>query len=37
MSVSTDEDKDTDAKTAAALKVCQPILGQPSPSPSPTG
>jgi hypothetical protein len=27
----------SDAKTAAALKVCQPILGQPSPSPSPTG
>jgi hypothetical protein len=25
-----------DAKTAAALKVCQPIIGRPSPSPSPT-
>jgi hypothetical protein len=26
----------SDAKTAAALKVCQPILGRPSASPSPT-
>lgn len=27
----------SDAKTAAALKVCDPILGRPSASPSPTG
>jgi hypothetical protein len=25
-----------DAKTAAALKVCQPILGQPTATPSPS-
>ncbi|HET9187779.1 MAG TPA: hypothetical protein VFN80_07485 [Acidothermaceae bacterium] len=27
----------SDAKTAAALKVCDPILGRPGASPSPTG
>lgn len=27
----------TDAKTAAALKVCDPILGRPTTSPTPSG
>jgi hypothetical protein len=27
----------SDAKTAAALKVCDPILGRPTTSPSPSG